>query len=54
MEDFDSPVLEYNFLNKIFFVYSSYYRNEITKINKNEYLEDIKLLKEEKLGKEIQ
>ena len=50
MEDL---VLEYNFSNKIFFIYSSYYRNEISKINKNQYLDDIKLLKEEKLGKQI-
>ena len=53
MEDLDFPVLEYNYLNKIFFIYSSYYKNEISKIKKNQYLEDIKLLKEVKIGKGI-
>ena len=45
--------LKYTFSNKIFFIYSCYYRNEISKIKINQYLEDIKLLKEEKLGKKI-
>ena len=50
----DSPSLLYENSKKIFFIYSqNYFKKEINKINKNEFLEDTLLLKEIKQGKQL-
>ena len=45
--------LEYEYSNKIFFIYSNNYTSEINKINKNEYLDDVKLLEKQNEGTKI-